>query len=170
MNRDASWLVRCAWFLARLSVTAWIGAAVLFVAVGVREVTSPDFSHEVKDRLVLLRFPLFYLAGFTLVGLALLSSLILTVQERPRRRRVLGMVGLLSLALAGMTVDYTGTYLPLVRQITPPGQPRTAEFQTLHRRSTRVNTVSLTLCLIAACLANWPRGAQRDSVGETTSA
>ncbi len=61
-------MTRLALCLARLCASAWVGAAVLFVVVAVGQVLSRQFSSEVTDRLVALRFPPYYLFGFGLVG------------------------------------------------------------------------------------------------------
>jgi hypothetical protein len=150
-------LSRIALFVARTAITAWIGAAVLFVMVGVREVTSPQFSLEVKDQLAVLRFPLFYLTGWTLVMVAHSSSLFIRPSVGKRRWTYEVASGLLGVVFCSMLFDYFWIYVPLVKVVTPPGQPRTAEFEVLHTWSSRINILNLGLCLIAACLLNWPR-------------
>ena len=55
---------RAALTLARLLLSAWFGAAVLFVVIGVREVTHPGFDSMVRDQLAVLRFPAYYVCGF----------------------------------------------------------------------------------------------------------
>lgn len=151
---------------ARFAVSAWIGAAVLFVIVGVREVTAEDFSSEIRDRLVVIRFPWFYATGFTLVTSALLATgLARGHQHLSRIARLLAM-GLLTLALVGMIADYLAIYRPLERMVVPPGQPRTEQFTTLHRWSTRINSANLLLCAVAAGLLTWPR---REKDRETAS-
>lgn len=146
---------RMALFVARMALTAWVGAAVLFVIVGVREVTSPDFSGEVKDRLVALRFPIFYAAGFVLVGAAWISTALSNIPTQLSRPNQWLVLALVSLVLAGMIADYLWIYQPLRELVTPPGQPRTQRFVELHRWSARVNTIQLVLCLIAATRLNW---------------
>ncbi|OYW18120.1 MAG: hypothetical protein B7Z55_11215 [Planctomycetales bacterium 12-60-4] len=147
---------RIALFVARWALTAWIGAAVLFVVVGIREVTSPDLSSEVKDRLATLRFPFFYAAGFGLVGVTWLAGLFCRVNHSFSRRRQWLVLGLVTIALVGMAADYISIYCPLAELVTPPGKPRTQQFMELHRWSARVNTVNLLLCMAAATLLNWP--------------
>ncbi len=150
-------LSRIALFVARTAITAWIGAAVLFVMVGVREVTSPQFSLEVKDQLAVLRFPLFYLTGWTLVTLTFLGSMFISPASGMGRKSRWLTTGLPGVVLCSMILDYNLIYLPLVKVVTPPGQPRTAAFEALHTQSSHLNTVNLGLCVIAACLLNWPR-------------
>ncbi|MDZ4688229.1 MAG: hypothetical protein SH850_24410 [Planctomycetaceae bacterium] len=143
-------------WLARIAVSAWVGAAVLFVIVGVSEVTTADFDSTIRDRLVVVRFPWYYATGFTLVPLGALGTAIAHGHRQLSRRAWLAALVLLLLALVGMTGDYLGIYQPLERMVTPPGQPRTAEFVTLHRWSARVNGVNLLLCAVAAGLLSWP--------------
>jgi hypothetical protein len=146
-------------WLARWTVPAWVGAAVLFVIVGVREVTAGEFDSVIRDRLVLLRFPWFYACGFTLVALGWLGTAMAGGHPQLARRGRWLALGLLTLALVGMTADYLAIYQPLERLVTPPGQPRTEQFATLHRWSTRVNGLNLLLCGVAAGVLTWPRTA-----------
>ncbi len=148
MTTPAPLLARCGLAIARFCVAAWIGAAVLFVIVGVREVTTPEFTSEVKDRLVTLRFPAYYLAGGLLTGLGVLATGIAAWQSPSR---TVGFA-LAALVIAGgvMAVDYVWIYSPLAALVTPPGQPRTQAFVSLHHWSMRINTVHLTACFLAA--------------------
>lgn len=134
--------------IARFCVAAWIGAAVLFVIVGVREVIVPDFTSEVKDRLVTLRFPAYYVAGAVLVGLSFVATVLATTQRPTWGLRL--ALGMLLLAGGIMAADYVWIYSPLAAMVTPPGQPRTEAFVTLHHWSMRINTLHLAACLIAA--------------------
>ena len=67
-------LPRMGLFLARFSTSAWIGAATLFVVVGVTEVTRGGFDSTTKDLLVTVRFPAFYVCGTGLVGVGWLYT------------------------------------------------------------------------------------------------
>ena len=137
------------WGLARFCLPAWIGAAVLFVWVGVREVTTPEFTSEIKDRLVTLRFPSYYMTGATLLSCAGAGCLI-ALTSRYSRRAVLVPLLLVLIASGLMAYDYLSIYSPLAALVTPPGKPRTMEFLSLHQWSMRINTVHLALCLVAA--------------------
>ncbi len=137
------------WGLARFCLPAWIGAAVLFVWVGVREVTTPEFTSEIKDRLVTLRFPGYYIAGATLLSCAGAGCLI-ALTSRFRRPSILVPCLLVLMASGLMVYDYVNIYLPLAALVTPPGKPRTMEFLSLHQWSMRINTLHLVLCLTAA--------------------
>jgi len=135
--------------LARFLLSAWFGAATLFVIIGVREVRFPGFESAVRDQLVLLRFPLYYACGFALLGTALLS-LVLLIAAGGRRPALYAGCGLTAAALAVMIYDYPCIYRPLAEMLTPPGQTRPAAFQSLHRWSETVNAVQLGCALAAA--------------------
>lgn len=147
--------------LARFALSAWVGAAALFVVNGVREVTSTDFDSMTRDRLVTLRFPAYYEFGFALVGVALVC-LVLTLGARlmPRKRQITAVV-LAGLALAVMTYDFKTVYQPLEKMITPPGQARPMEFTRLHERSKTINSLHVGLSLVAAILICWPASVEQ---------
>ena len=145
---------RLALTIARFASSAWVGAAVLFVINGVQQATSGQFESMTTDQLVVLRFPAYYLMGFILVGAACIGSAIAGGQLSFRRRGTL--LGLFGLALVVMLFDYLVVYLPLAELITPPGKPRTQEFQTLHQWSKVINSVDLSLVLLGAVLVCWP--------------
>ena len=146
---------RFALLIARIASSAWVGAAVLFVINGVRQATSGQFDSMVTDQLVVLRFPAYYVMGFSLVGAAWLSSAFTGEQFSFRRRGA--VLGLFGLALVVMLFDYLVVYLPLAEMITPPGKPRPQEFQTLHHWSKVINSVDVGLVLLGALLVSWPR-------------
>lgn len=151
--------------LARCCVSAWVGAAVLFVIVAVREVTFPQFTSEVKDQLAVIRFPPYYVVGAVLLGIAWLATLGAGGHPQlPRSRRALA-AGLLALALAGMAADYVWVYRPLEALVTPPGKPRTSEFTALHHWSTRANAANILACLVVAGALCWPTRSDDVPVG-----
>ena len=155
-DANASFLARIGLFLARFCLSAWIGAATLFVIVGVTEVTRGNFDSTTKDVLVAVRFPAFYACGATLVSLGLFGAWIAGNSELfPGKRRISALV-LLVLVLSIMAVDYFSIYLPLVQMVTPPGQPRAARFVAHHSASKWINLFGLILCFIATALVNWP--------------
>jgi hypothetical protein len=146
--------------LARLCVAAWVGAAVLFVIVAVREATFPSFTSEVKDHLAVLRFPAYYATGAALLGVAWLCTLAAIGHPQLPRRRGWIAAGLLTLVLVELAADYQWIYRPLAALVTPAGQPRTSEFVALHNWSTRVNLANVVLSLVAAGVLCWPGGAR----------
>lgn len=143
-------------FLARFCPSAWIGAATLFVIVGVIEVTRGGFDSTTKDQLVSLRFPAFYGCGVVLLVLGLIGSWLAGRSgELPVSRWLSSMV-LLAIVLALMAMDHVFIYQPLVRMVTPPGRSKPAVFVQYHEASKFVNLVELLFCLAAAGLMNWP--------------
>lgn len=142
--------------IARFTLSAWIGAAALFVVTSIAEQRSNAFGSDVKNTLAALRFPAYYAFGFTLVGLSLLAGAI-GVDRRSRYRGWLTIVGCLTVALVLMVVDYVAIYSPLYAIVTDPSGVRDAKFLELHRWSEQINTVDVALCLIAALVACWPQ-------------
>lgn len=144
--------------LARFCLSAWVGAAALFVVNGVQQATEPEFDSTVKARLALLRFPTYYVFGFVLVGLSLICLAMLWRSNLMARGRQALATLLVAGSLGVMAYDYAQVYSPMARMITPPEQARPAEFHTLHQQSELVNSVHVGLCLAAALLVSWPRG------------
>ncbi|WP_397571549.1 hypothetical protein [Schlesneria sp. T3-172] len=143
-------------FIARFCTSAWVGAATLFVIVGVAEVTRGGFDSATKDILVALRFPAYYVCGVVLMGSAWLGALIGGPSATFPRFRRTGALIFLALSLGVLALDYVFVYLPLLRMVVPPGQAKSASFTHYHEASKWVNLVGLTLCLIATVLIQWP--------------
>ena len=141
--------------IARVALSAWIGAAALFVVTSIAEQRSTAFGSDVKNVLATLRFPSYYCFGFALVGLGLAAGAI-GVDRLQNQRRWMSLVGCLALALVLMLVDYFAVYSPLYAIVTDPSGVRDARFLQLHRWSEQVNTIDVTLCAIAAVAACWP--------------
>ena len=144
-------------FVARFCSSAWIGAAVLFVTVGILEVTRGGFDAATKDTLVAIRFPAFYLTGATLIGAAWLATCLARDRvELSQRRQMIAVFALLAV-LAVMALDYAFIYQPLLAMVTPPGVEKTAAFKQYHTASKYVNLLGLGLTLVASVSLNWPR-------------
>ncbi len=142
--------------VARFAAAAWVGAALLFVVTAVREVRNPAFDSATKDALALLRFPAYYVFGFTLVTLAFVAGLG-SYCLRPRGRgRICLAAGLLAMALVVMGIDFVSVYRPMAGMITPPGRAHLAEFRTYHRASEWLNVGHVGLCALAAVFLCWP--------------
>ena len=149
--------------IARLVLSAWVGAAALFVVTSISEQRSTAFGSDVKNVLAALRFPWYYWFGFVLVGLGLVGGA-MGIDRVQQRRRWLSVIGCLTLALALMLVDYVAVYSPLYAIVTDPSGARDARFLELHRWSRHLNTLDVSLCLIAAFLVCLPdRPAQPSS-------
>ncbi|MBS0205818.1 MAG: hypothetical protein JSS49_23190 [Planctomycetes bacterium] len=147
---------RAALFLARFCSSAWIGAATLFVVVGILEVTRGGLDSTTKDILVALRFPPFYVTGFLLAGLAWLGACVAEFHvELPRRRRAFAILSLVAV-LALLFVDYHWIYGPLESMVKPPGQAKPSSFVAYHEASKWINLVGLVFAWTAAVALNWP--------------
>lgn len=140
--------------LARFLLAAWVGAAALFVINGVATVgavSSADF-----DRLTVIRFPNYYMFGFVAVGVGLVALLCSMFRSSLSRWRHGLAVCLVAAALGVMVYDHQQVYLPLEEMITPPGKARPMNFVSLHEQSKNVNSVHISLCLVAGLLICWP--------------
>ncbi len=145
-------------WLARFMLSGWCGAAALYVVTSVREQVSPKFSIAIKDELALIRFPAYYLFGFTMVGLSLLGLLISSRRAAPPAHR--WSTVLVVAALVVMLADYQLIYLPLVELLNPVGQERAGEFldafTRFHTASKYINMASVSLCVVASFLLAGP--------------
>ncbi len=149
-------MARVALFIARFCSSAWLGAATLFVIVGVLEVTRGGLDSRTRDILVGLRFPPFYLTGAILVGLSWAGACVSEFHpELPQRRRAFAILSLLTV-MALMAIDYFWIYTPLAAMVDPPGQARPAAFITYHEASKNINFAGLFFSLIAAFALNCP--------------
>ncbi len=144
-------------FLARFCPAAWIGAASLFVIVGVTEVTRAGFDSATKDVLVAVRFPAFYSFGAVMVSLGWFGAWLAGNSVAFSFRRRMYVLVLLALVLAMMAVDYVWIYDRLLQMVTPAGQPKPAVFVKYHEASKWINLAGLAICLIASVIANWPK-------------
>jgi hypothetical protein len=144
-------MTRSLLLLARFVLSAWFGAATLFVIIGVREIRFPEFHQTIRDQLVLLRFPMYYACGFMLLGIAFVSQALL-VARGWRRPALIAACSLTIVALGLMAYDYPCVYRPLAQMVTPPGQPHETAFDSLHRWSKTVNAVQLACALTAALI------------------
>ncbi len=142
--------------LVRFALSAWVGAATLFVINGVRLVTANAFDSMGRDHVALIRFPAYYFVGAVLMTLAIVG--ILGARGLPGLSKGRwGTVLILSLtASAVILADYFWIYLPLAEMITPPGRPRPQGFPAAHEMSKYANTLQVALCLLAAMTINWP--------------
>jgi hypothetical protein len=145
--------------MARFCVTAWVGAAVLFVITGVKEVSSDyeSITSKIIDILVAIRFPAYYALGFLLVTTGIVCCGLYLKHPAGRSKRMGICLMLLGVALITMVVDYVFIYRPLVEMITPPGGVKPAHFTSYHNASKYINAFDIGLCLIAALLLCLPK-------------
>ncbi len=138
-------------------LSAWIGAAILFVITSIAEQTSPEFESMVRDQLATIRFPLYYQFGFACHALALILGVFINTGAPPElKRRSKIVVALIALSFVLICLDFNYVYQPLQDSITPPGQVRTQEFVRLHNLSRRANEFHLMVMLTAAVIASIP--------------
>jgi len=142
--------------IIRFCLSAWVGAAVIFVINGVQDVTYQPFDSLIRDQLITLHFPVYYTIAWVLLTGSFLSSLLLRTKNLWNRKKANLITTLIMLSLAISLVDYFWIYLPLESMITPAGSPRPAEFHHYHQASKYINSVNILLALIAAILVNGP--------------
>ncbi|QDU80899.1 hypothetical protein Pla110_26350 [Polystyrenella longa] len=136
--------------LSRLLISGWVGAAALFVVTSVAEQTNSEFDSMVRDQLALIRFPYYYLFGFIMVG-GSLGSLLFSDRSQYWMRWWIS-VGLLSLTLIIMLVDYFAIFMPLKDILSDAGGAKPQEFVAYHEYSEKINMLHVTLSLICACI------------------
>ena len=149
-------MTRLLWIALRFSLCSWVGAAVLFVVTGILQVMTPDFDSRIKNHLAVIRFPAYYLFGFTHVGLAIVAALGLLVATRRRAAGRLALKVILGLCVAAvlvMTFDYFRVYRPLEAMMLDKSEVMPSTFHELHQWSKRLNFASLGMCLIAGLIA-----------------
>lgn len=138
--------------LTRFCLSAWCGAAALFVSVALRPVRTPLFDSEMRAQLANMLFPGYYAAG---TGLLLASLLGILFGNWSGIRR-LALLALTFCALTCLTVDYFTIYSPLAemsRQVWMEHAAPSARFRNYHLASMGINSVMLLLCLSAAVVA-----------------
>ncbi len=141
---------------ARIALSAWVGAATLFVINGVRLVTTNAFDSVGRDHVALIRFPAYYFVGAVLMAVSVAGIVAARGLPGLTKRRWGVVVSLSLLASVVMLGDYMWVYLPLAEMITPPGRARPQGFTEAHEMSKYVNALQVAMCLVAAMIANWP--------------
>ncbi len=145
-------LTRTCLAVQRLLLSAWVGAAILFVVTSVAEQKFAGFTGGTKNQLALIRFPRYYVFGFAALAISLLCSIIrLLAGERDRRTQA--VFGLLLVAAALIVLDYVLVYSPLADLMTDLHRPRDEVFQRYHQMSKYVNAAGLLLAGAAAVIA-----------------
>jgi len=147
-------------FIARFSITAWLGAAILFVVLTVMEILSGQFDSMVLDGLVLLRFPIYYAFTFTLLAISLTAGVACWLRSKGKIGKLFTVLVAASLLL--LIGDYLWVYLPLEAMLRPLGVARSQDFPFYHKLTEALNSVAMLLNLIAACAINWPGKLEND--------
>ncbi len=138
------------WTLSRFAITAWVGAAALFVVTSIQEARSLKFDSVVKAELATLRFPTYYAFAFALV----VAALVFAVAAGKVQSRV--YLGLLIAALVLLVADYFFVYSPLQRMTASVEQAKPASFEQYHTAEMWVNAGGFIIWFIASLVACWP--------------
>lgn len=141
----------------RFLLAAWVGAAALFVITSIAEQTSVNFDSVIRDQLATIRFPLYYRFGFASLIAAFVASVVSTVTAASCERRKWAIVSVLvALSVGLMFADFQWIYLPLQTLITPAGQVRTPDFESLHNWSRYANQTHVGIVMFAAIMSCLP--------------
>ncbi|HAH48918.1 MAG TPA: hypothetical protein DCM07_29575, partial [Planctomycetaceae bacterium] len=73
--------------IIRFCLSAWVGAAVIFVINGVQDVTYQPFDSLIRDQLITLHFPVYYTIAWVLLTGSFLSSLLLRTKNLWSRKK-----------------------------------------------------------------------------------
>lgn len=138
--------------LLRILLAGWVGAAVLFVVVGIREVTAAHIDSPTRDALVLLRFPAYYAYGTGSLIAAFLLGLAARTDDRSRRAMNF-CLGIIALAGLSMLIDYVWIYRPLAAMLESSARPQ--DFASYHEASKWINALGVGLCLVGSVVACW---------------
>ncbi|MEP3478026.1 MAG: hypothetical protein ABJZ55_02150 [Fuerstiella sp.] len=138
----------------RFLLAAWVGAAVLFVITSVAEQTSVNFDSVTRDQLATVRFPLYYRFGFACLIAAFFANVIAVATAASAvRSKWLVVGGLVAVAGGLMIADFQWIYQPLQDLITPAGQARTPEFESLHTWSRYANQTHVGIIMFAGIVS-----------------
>ena len=137
--------------MQRFLLSAWVGAAVLFVITSVAEQQFEDFASSIKNQLALIRFPLYYGFGFVVLGTSLLCGAGRIIKGERTSSTVIVFV-LPVLANLLMAYDFQFVYRPLADIMVDLLRPRDDEFTKYHQMSKYINAVGILLTMIAAML------------------
>ncbi|MDB4638033.1 MAG: hypothetical protein P8M30_20855 [Planctomycetaceae bacterium] len=140
--------------LCRFCLSAWLGAAALFVTAGVAEIQSNKFDSATVNDLVAARFPHYYNFGFSLVILALVGSVLARKNPAWSEKRSSGVACIMLFVFMLMLVDYMTVFLPLLKMMSKP--TLSGDFYESHQASKYLNLVELNFVFIAAWVACWP--------------
>lgn len=137
---------------SRIAICCWIAVAAFFVRVGLKPISSPEIDSFSKLHLLLLLFPGYYCAAFSLMGTSFLSGLWMWRSPHVRRRVQVAFLTLLGLSLVLTTIDWFWIYKPLEEMVlvqihelsAPP-----ANFRDYHIASRNINMVHVSLAGLA---------------------
>ncbi len=154
--------------VSRFALGGWVCASVLFVVTTVQEIGSPEIEALTKSHLADLRFPIYYLFGFTLLTTGLVTGVIGCQLAGIGKWRSQITAALVVICLLLMVADKFWIYGTLREMTADPRVARPAEFVTYHRASMQINSLGLLLAFVAAAAISWPR-AQTINASATVS-
>ncbi len=140
--------------ILRLCISGWVGAAILFVILTVQEIRLGQFESILLDRLILIRFPIYYGFSFVMIGLASLAGGLYWVLKSPSHTVKIGISCVL-LTLLLLIGDYVFVYSELASMLQPPGTPRPHNFHRYHLLTERLNAIAVLMGIAGAVLVNW---------------
>ncbi len=140
--------------LLRVTLSLWVGGAILYVITSVAEQRYTAFDSSIRDQLAAIRFPLYYVYCWLTLGTSCLTAVILLTITQPRSGTLLLVTTLCCASMAFAIYDYYRIYQPLLQLITPPGKARNQDFMRLHELSRHINELHLSLAAIAAIVAS----------------
>ena len=140
--------------LSRFALSAWVGAACLFIVTTLQDVHSPDLDSVDKAEIAVQRFPVYYNFAFSLLGTALVLAVCGLHRVTGLRKYTILLLVLLPVALTA--IDYVWVYKPLEAMTANVEQARPAQFVDLHSASKWINTVQVSASVIAALALCWP--------------
>ncbi len=144
--------------LARMALTAWVGAATMFVLVALRPVRSPLLSSEEKAQLPLMLFPGYYLFGFILLGAALFGAILAWPALKKSRLGILATL-LIAGSLGILIAERVLIYAPLsamLQATLATGTAQSGTFVTYHQLSRWINSAVWLLSALAMLLVQRP--------------
>ena len=150
--------------VARLSLSVWLGAALLFVTVAIKPIRAPELESPYRAFLAGLLFPGSYAFGVVLLMTGFFSTCLCSLKWK------LTILFATGLAIALGVIDWFLIYSPLaeiarqqwVAQAAPP-----ASFRNYHLASMAINAVTLICSAAAAMLACHSTEMANDDVRST---
>ncbi|TWT59890.1 hypothetical protein [Rubinisphaera italica] len=146
--------------ILRFCISGWVGAAILFVILTVQEIRLGQFESILLDRLILIRFPIYYTFSFVMIGLASLTGSLYWILFPALRSTKIG-VSLILLTLLIMVGDYLFVYSELAAMLLPVGSPRPHNFHGYHVLTERLNALAVLMGIAGAILVNWGEASRK---------
>ncbi len=147
---------------SRFAISAWVGAACIFIATTLQDVHSTTMDSVAKAELAVQRFPVYYNFAVGLMGAAFLLGICGLTKATTQRKAI--TIQLLLLPLVLTVIDYIWVYQPLEAMTVNVQEARPAQFITFHTASKWINIVQVSASVIAAIAVCWPVGQRKEPV------